>query len=406
VDILSIHRFQPHSAASVWQVIDSLNIFRPMIRTPTFIKGKRFWTISLLLWSLFGLFMAVQRMAYVSRIGETIPREHILFIEMVYAALWAMLTPAVLILSYSFRIEKRGWGQGVAIHLGASLLVSTIHQFVLESIVAVSFAGPPEGLSWENQVRNLLRFVDYGIMIYWALVVIEHSVRYYRMYQERSLRAAQLEAQLAEAQLQALRMQLQPHFLFNTMNAISVLIEKDPELARRTLGRLGDLLRLTLENSRHQEVTLRAELEFLDRYLQIEQTRFGDRLTVSISVDPDLCDVLVPNMILQPIVENAIKHGINRQRGAGVIEIHAVRDNEALRISIIDNGRGLDGDARVDSGVGIANIKARLEKLYGDKSKFEISNRTNGGVSAVISLPLPSFRQRICQREEDPDIDC
>jgi LytS/YehU family sensor histidine kinase len=204
------------------------------------------------------------------------------------------------------------------------------------------------------------------------------------------LRASQLEAQLAQAELQVLKMQLQPHFLFNTLNTIAVLIRKDPDAATEMVGRLSALLRFVLEHSGVQEVSLRTELELLDRYLQIEQTRFGERLSVRLAIDPEALDGRVPNMILQPLVENAIKHGISKRRGAGYIEVTAARINGSLRLEIRDDGENFNGDSTVQEGVGLGNTRARLQQLYGDRYSFRLSR--NGDHGTVASLEVPFVR--------------
>jgi two-component system LytT family sensor kinase len=186
------------------------------------------------------------------------------------------------------------------------------------------------------------------------------------------LKASQLQAQLAQSQLQALKMQLHPHFLFNTLHAISSLMRRDVEAAERMIARLSDLLRLTLENVGAQETSLRQELEFLERYLEIEQTRFRDRLQVKMEIEPETLDARVPNLILQPLVENAVRHGVTPHAGPGLI-----------------NGAGLP-DARraqIKEGVGWANTRARLEQLYGADHLFDLSNRDEGGL--VVSLTIP-----------------
>ena len=221
---------------------------------------------------------------------------------------------------------------------------------------------------------------------------MSHALDYYRKYRERERRALQLETRLAQAQLDALRMQLQPHFLFNTLNSISVLMAEDVKAARRMLTRLSDLLRKSLENEGAHEVSLRDELEFLESYLEIEQTRFQDRLTIRMNVDPAALDARVPNLILQPLVENAIRHGIAPRAAAGTIEIRAGRQNGMIELQVSDNGAGLGG-ASVESlmkGIGLSNTQARLEQLYGARASFELRERDEGGLTVTIAIPFRS----------------
>ena len=213
-------------------------------------------------------------------------------------------------------------------------------------------------------------------------------MNYYHIYREGELRASRLRTQLAQSQLEALKMQVHPHFLFNTLHSISALLSKDSEAARRMITRLGDFLRLTLENAGTMEVTLRQELEFLNGYLEIERVRFQDRLTTTIEVDPEVLNVHVPNLILQPIVENAMRHAVARSN-AGLVEITAFARNGSVRIEVKDNGPGLGSDqkSRGSKGVGLANTQARLTNLYGTDTMFELQNRASGGLTVIFEVP-------------------
>jgi LytS/YehU family sensor histidine kinase len=211
---------------------------------------------------------------------------------------------------------------------------------------------------------------------------------YYRESRDRALRASQLETKLVEAQLKALQQQLHPHFLFNTLHAISALMHRDVDAADRTLMRLSDLLRLTLENIGHQEITLKTELEFLSKYLQIEQTRFADRLFVRFDIQPDTLDTLVPNLILQPLVENAIKHGVARKAGPGHIDISARREGDKLWMEVRDDGVGLSEDAltALQKGIGVSTTRARLQHLFGADHRFEF-RRQAPGLAVIVAIP-------------------
>jgi LytS/YehU family sensor histidine kinase len=222
------------------------------------------------------------------------------------------------------------------------------------------------------------------------VIGLSHGIDYYRKYRERELRASQLETRLAQAQLDALKMQLHPHFLFNTLNSISVLMTEDVTAARRMLTRLSDLLRASLENVGAQEVSLGEELEFLKNYLEIEQTRFQDRLTVRMEIEPGVLEARVPNLILQPLVENAIRHGIAPRAQPGLIEIHAARENGIVQLKVRDNGAGL-GSASPETlimGIGLSNTQARLKQLYGGAHNFEIRDARGGGLEVAISIPF------------------
>jgi LytS/YehU family sensor histidine kinase len=218
-----------------------------------------------------------------------------------------------------------------------------------------------------------------------------YCAAYYARYRERELAASQLQGQLAHAQLQALRMQLNPHFLFNALNSISMLVRggRSAEAVRMLAG-LGDLLRGVLEEERPNEVPLREELNFLTRYLAIEQIR-ADRLQVRMEVAPELMDARVPNLILQPLVENAIRHGISRSSAAGLVEIGAWRENGSLLLSVRDDGPGLAAGAEGREGVGLANVRARLARMYGDQQGLEMENAEGGGTRVTLRLPHRLF---------------
>ena len=226
------------------------------------------------------------------------------------------------------------------------------------------------------------------MMTYWTIVGLSHAVLYYRESEDRALRTSQLETRLVEAQLKTLQQQLHPHFLFNTLHAISALMHRDVEAADRTLIRLSDLLRLTLEHIGQQEIPLEAELDFLAKYLQIEQTRFADRLVVRFDVQPETLETLVPNLILQPLVENAIKHGVSKRSGPGHIDISARRDGDKLRMEVRDDGVGLSEDAltALQKGIGVSTTRARLQHLFGADYRFEF-HRQASGLAVVIAIP-------------------
>jgi sensor histidine kinase YesM len=333
--------------------------------------------------------MSAQAYVVNMRAGRPISVVYALVNDMVYAGLWAMLTPVILWYARKFPLTKANLRRTIPIHLCMSIAIAVAHKFI-HTLIVVLYRVQADGFtfSWDYQVNALLSYFDYGVPLYWILILLNYAFDYYNRYKEHELKAAQLESQLAQAQLQALKMQLQPHFLFNTLNAIVVLIQKDPELARRTVGRLSELLRYTLDNVGSQEVSLREELDFLERYLQIEQTRFGDRLKVKLNVSDETREATVPNMILQPLVENAIKHGIARRRGDAVIEVSALREENRLRMSVRDNGVGVTHNDERREGIGLASTRARLRELYGDQQHFELFCSKEGGAEATVIIPF------------------
>ncbi len=245
------------------------------------------------------------------------------------------------------------------------------------------------------------RFLDqaivharFNIPIYWVIVSIAHALTYYRRSEERERKALELEARLSDAKLQALRMQLHPHFLFNTLNAISTLVHKNPQAADEMIGNLSELLRATLDTAQ-QEIPLRQELEFLERYLEIQQARFGEHLRVEKHIDAAALDAAVPTLILQPLVENAIRHGIEPQLRPGVIQVEAKVDNGALKLAVRDNGAGMKQPGG-NEGVGLANTRSRLQQLYGSEARLTFKSGGESGCAVELTIPL---------REQNPRVD-
>ena len=303
--------------------------------------------------------------------------------------LWALATPLVLWLARRYRIERHNWQRRLLLHLFFSLIV-------VSAILAVNY--PMFMLLWGRAAYitgfGFFRFIyanlDRWLLIYWVILFMSHALNYYNNYRKGELKASELRMQLVQSQLEALKMQVHPHFLFNTLHSISALLSKDTEAARKMITRLGDFLRLTLENSGSMEVTLQQEIEFLNGYLEIERIRFQDRLTTDIRVDPEVLDVRVPNLILQPIVENAMRHAVGNSK-SGRVEIIAGPQNGFLRIEVKDNGPGIHAerllDARRGKGLGLANTQARLIGLYGDEARFELSNNPSGGLVVTLEIP-------------------
>jgi two-component system LytT family sensor kinase len=313
--------------------------------------------------------------------------------QFIYPYLWAVGTLVVLRLANRFPLEGRAWWRSAVFHLLSAtffvVLISGTFQTVFQYINSPE---KPFRLSLTLQWIIFNSSENYGI--YGLILLLNQVFRYYRRYREGELRASQLENRLTHAQLQALKMQLHPHFLFNTLHSISALLHRDPETADRMIARLGDFLRLTLDNSGAQEVSLQKELEFLKCYLDIERVRFQDRLTTSLDVEPRALDSRVPNLILQPIVENALRHGLSQRSAPGHLEISAKRDNGSLRIQVKDNGPGLSAitgpKTNKREGLGLSNTRARLEQLYGAAHRFSIENAPGGGL--VVTLEIPAER--------------
>jgi two-component system LytT family sensor kinase len=315
------------------------------------------------------------------------------YLQMTWSYLWALATPLVLFAASRMPIERNNWIRSSLLHVPISIILSGIVT-ALGYVVVWLYWDWPKGMpfSLERMSRFVVGNFSEGIGIYLLIALTSYAFSYYRQYREGQLRTLQLEAQLSQAQLQALKMQLQPHFLFNTLHSISALLNKDPAAARTMITRLGDFLRLTLENSGSQEVTLQQEMEFLSCYLEIERIRFQNRLVTRMDVDLPTLLAKVPNLILQPIVENAIRHGIAPRSTPGLIEIEAKQQNGTLRIQVRDNGPGLSkhrtSDILFKKGLGLANTETRLERLYGAAHLFDLSNNPDGGLIVTLEIPF------------------
>ncbi|HEX8274435.1 MAG TPA: histidine kinase [Longimicrobiaceae bacterium] len=310
--------------------------------------------------------------------------------------LWALLTPAVFRLAGRFPLERGRLRGSVPVHLAAAAGISL---FILAVYAwTTAWAGWP-GMEMHTGASLFKKYltgkVHLQLLTYGVLVGAYFALDYHRRFRERELTASQLEGRLAQAHLQALRTQLHPHFLFNTLNAVSVLVLKgESQSAIRMLSRLSDLLRLTLESGGAQEVTLGEELGFLERYMEIERVRFQDRLTVETRVEPEALGAAVPNLLMQPLVENAVRHGIAERVEPGTIRVAAGRRGARLRLEVSDTGPGFP--ARVVDGIGLSNTRARLERLYGADGRLELGSAPGGGAHVVVEIP---FRVRVAAGE-------
>lgn len=315
----------------------------------------------------------------------------------VEAYVWALLTPLVFWLASRYSVERGSRAARVALLLGAGIVIAIGVDMGMAMLRTVVLPPPPmprrfppvTPLSAARRLWFLNELVIYmGVLA--AGLARDFSLRY-RARQEESVRltaeAARLEAQLAEARLDALRRQLDPHFLFNTLHAISSLVERDPRGVRRMISRLSELLRHSIEGATEQEIPLDRELDLLARYVEIMQIRFQGRLEVTTDIESRARDALVPNLILQPIVENAIKHGSSRVEGGGRVAIHALVEGSTLVLRVHDNGPGTPEPGAPSTGVGIRNTIARLEQLYGGEAAFSLRTSDEGGALAEVRIP-------------------
>ena len=374
--------------------------------------ARRRWWIELgaiaLFWTFVVVLMASQR-AIDPRGPEGFPLRELLQITL-ECALWLLLTPGIFWLSRRFGFEGGRRPGRILLHVGVALLVAIGVDFFSR---ATFYALLPEMTRWPFDPAGALlrlRFLD-ELFLYLVVLAAGFARDYFLRYRERQEEATQLrthaaalQAQLADARLEALRMQLNPHFLFNTLHAVSSLVERDPRGVRRMIARLSALLRYTLEEASAQEVPLRQELRFLHGYLEIQQIRFQGKLEVEEEIAREALDAFVPNLILQPLVENAIKHGASQISGVAQIGIQARREGERLVLRVRDNGPGLgdasddasgnvsddasgDGASRPNRGVGLRNTRERLEGLYGTAQRFTLAPAEGGGLVAEVIVP-------------------
>jgi hypothetical protein len=331
------------------------------------------WVLFLLGWTLLSLMFVPEVYLYFLYRSEAIPWTHAVALALVNAAIAFLFVPPIVWLARRFPVERQTWKRAVAVHAPACFVFALSHS----GLYALACYASP-GLFHALFVR-----FHPNVLTYWAIVGFTQAVDYFDRYRER-------ERQLAQAELLLLKSQLHPHFLFNALHTVSAMMHEDVAAADRMVSRLSDLLRTMFETIGLHEVPLRQELEFLKNYVGIEQARFPDRLTLTVKVEPELLDALVPNMLLQPLVENSIRHGLDLRRGAGRIEVAASRDGDRLVLAVRDNGRGLDRGTPVAEGLGLSNTKVRLRQLYGDRGFFRIQSTQPSGFLALAGVPLTS----------------
>ncbi|HEV7590463.1 MAG TPA: histidine kinase [Longimicrobium sp.] len=298
---------------------------------------------------------------------------------------WALLTFPIFWVALRFRFTRRAWPLAVVVHAAGAVAAALGN--ILFNLAMARVLSPGDPGQFESYFRTTF-FTDFEW--YLLLVGAAYTVDYYRRLRAREVHAARLDESLAAARLEALKMQIQPHFLFNTLHTISELVHEDPYAAERMIVRLADLLRLTVDNAQTHEVTLAQEVEFLEAYLEIQRTRFQDRLQVEVAMGPGTAGARVPNLVLQPLVENAIRHGAASLGGLGRISVKSERRGERLRMEVHDNGPGPHPDPRPGGrqGVGVRNTRERLEQMYGQGGRLELTHCPVGGTIAAVEIPF------------------
>jgi len=309
---------------------------------------------------------------------------------------WALITPVVFRLVAAFPVvegvprSQLTAIRNVILHVGVVFAVAITVDVSEEVLIEPLVAGADRSVGILKRIRNFWFLGE--LLIYLVVLMAGFARTYYLQKKERQeeaerleRRTQSLEAQLTEARLEALRMQLNPHFLFNTLHAVSTLVDRDPSGVRRMIARLSELLRHVLDEEAPQEVPLSEELDFLDDYLEIQSIRFQGDLDIQIDVPPDLREAQVPNLILQPVVENAIKHGASQVRGVGRIDIAGRREGDRLILTVEDNGPGLSSPQ--EDGLGLRNVRARMEALYGEEQALRLTSAPDEGTRAILELP-------------------
>ncbi len=305
---------------------------------------------------------------------------------------WALLTPAIVWLDRRLPYPDKALGRRLTAHILASLLFTEIYFYLFTTIRALLGVTPWSSLR-PSQIfsPSVLGWQLWCWLIYWVILGGTQAYEYYQRYMNSELRVERLEHSYSEARLNALRMQLDPHFLFNALNTISSHVERDPKLTRRMIEHLGDLLRMSLESKDRQEVPLAEELAFLEHYLEIQKIRFGDQLRVVMDVAPEVKYAAVPSMFIQPLVENAIRHGISRRASGGTLVVRAKPLGDRLEIRVMDDGVGLPLGWTLESseGLGLSITRQRIAGLHPNgASRFVVRNRAEGGTEVEVSLPL------------------
>ncbi len=350
------------------------------------------WIMSFIVCTIVGLLLTIQ--FYIRY--QTFHTEALGFLKMMAYVMpdwimWALLIPMIIRLNEIFPIEKSHWKINLFLHIIFSLTLAALELIASQGVVWLIFT--PEQPTLEQFFLSVeyiaLSYYHWNVMIYWAVAAFGYLIDYYKRFHETRTQSLRLQSELTEAELRALKMQLHPHFLFNTLNTISYYIYADVDLASRMVTDLSDLLRIILEQSGTPEVTLRQELNLLDKYLDIEKIRFQDRLTVEKTIDPETLNAMVPNLILQPLAENAIRHGIAPHATKGLVRISASRQDQHILITISDNGSGMPRSKPAGSreGIGLTNTRARLQHHYGDNHAMRLYNAETGGLVVEIKIP-------------------
>jgi two-component system, LytTR family, sensor kinase len=345
------------------------------------------WLLAFGFWTLLGVSFSVSGIVSAIAEGSTTPWFRQVAWNVVDFYLWFAFTPIMIWLGH---FGARSWARFWAMHIPASIVVAIVQGGVM-LMLFWWICGPNAGRTFTTfggllHQEGVYKF-HMSLVTYWLFLVVLRGLNSQQMLKDERLRISRLEGQLAQSQLQALRMQLQPHFLFNTLNAISALALADPPQARLMIARLSDFLRLTLEERNAQQVSLSREMQFLECYLGIQQVRFQDRLATHLDIASDTLDASVPNLILQPLVENALRHGLLAKTGSGNLRISTRREGDLLRLRIEDDGLGLPPSGHQE-GIGLSNTRERLHALFGEAASLKLARVDGGGTRVDLRFPF------------------
>ncbi len=380
-------------------VVETRDRQRPRSQRPWLIWVVSFGVWTFLTFAATGTIYEMYRSMGRGSVKETF------FLQLSQIFPYAFLTPFVFALAMRYPVQRGNWARRSFLHLACGVAFSAIH-VIMRAATPYAF-WDPQSRTWMSAIWDVhahvfrvqwpqLKMLFFSNVLddvtgaYLPIALIAHVISYYKTSREREIRTSQLQIQLTKSRLQALKSQLQPHFLFNTLHSISALMLTDPSAADRMMTRLSDLLRMTLETDATQVTTLSRELEFANGYLEIEKVRFDARLRVVQEIAPETLDAQVPTLLLQPLVENAVKHGIAKRSDGGEIRISATRDDRSLYLRIEDTGPGLDAGENFEqkSGLGLRATRDRLKTLYGAEQSLDIQERPEGGVEVCVSIPF------------------
>jgi two-component system, LytTR family, sensor kinase len=370
------------------------------------------WAVSFALWTFIAVANGISMYEFDRSLGRSTSPTSELTLPLINDLIYALLTPLVFGIALRSPVQRSNWARRAGFYVSGSVAFTLAHVFMRGLVYPVwdprvrgyaYAAWNPQthmlSLQWILFERLFLyNLVEDIFSIYLPIVLIAHAVCYYRRFRDRELRTSELETQLAKAHLQALKSQMQPHFLFNTMHSISALMLTDVHAADKMMARLSDLLRMSMENAGIQLTTLSRELEFVTGYLEIEKVRFEDRLKLVLDIAPDTLDAQVPHLLLQPFAENAIRHGIAKRSAKGEIQISASHDERDLDLRVRDNGPGIgqtEGPSFRGDGLGLRTTRERLRTLYGADQSLDIRNVPGGGLEVKIRIPFHAEPRRL-----------